>query len=165
MEKWYALYTNPRAEKKVAEALHANGFEHYLPLQTTLKQWSDRKKKVKEPLFKSYIFIRTELERSYYTVLNIPGIVKFVKIGPEIIPVRDEVINAIKISLMHFNDVELAPANFEMFQEVQVVAGPLRGITGHIAGPASNQYFAITIEQLGTSMLVKIPAAHLAGFP
>lgn len=160
-EKWYALYTNPRAEKKVAEALSLKGFENYLPLQTTIKQWSDRKKKVQEPLFKSYIFIKTDLNRFLYEVLSIPGIIKFVKIGKEVNPVRETIIQAIKLSLLHFDSVELAPANFSLNEKVKVIAGPLTGIEGHIAELSSNQYFAINIEQLGTSMLVKIPASHL----
>ncbi len=49
---WYLLYTNPRAEKKVALELQKKGFEVFLPLQRTLKVWSDRKKWVEEPLFK-----------------------------------------------------------------------------------------------------------------
>ena len=48
-KKWYAVYTNPRAEKKTAGKLLEKGIEVYLPLQTTIKQWSDRKKRWKNP--------------------------------------------------------------------------------------------------------------------
>ena len=56
--KWYVLYTKPRHEIKALERLAQNGFEVYCPMKTTLKQWSDRKKKVSEPLLPSYIFIK-----------------------------------------------------------------------------------------------------------
>ena len=57
MEKfWYAIYTNSRAEKKVEERLIKEGFEAYCPTYTTVKQCSDRKKKVILPLIPSYIF-------------------------------------------------------------------------------------------------------------
>ena len=62
--RWYLLYTKPRAEKKVALELGLKGYELFLPLQRTLKQWSDRKKWVEEPLFKGYIFIYTVLEKN-----------------------------------------------------------------------------------------------------
>ncbi|HEY4197452.1 MAG TPA: transcription termination/antitermination NusG family protein [Mucilaginibacter sp.] len=42
--KWYPVYTHPRAEKKACEALLKKGIETYLPLRRQLKQWSDRKK-------------------------------------------------------------------------------------------------------------------------
>ena len=43
--KWHVLYTKPRHEIKALERLVQNGFEVYCPMKTTLKQWSDRKKK------------------------------------------------------------------------------------------------------------------------
>ncbi len=75
---WYLLYTNPRAEKKTETELRFLGFEVYLPLHKTLHQWSNRKKMVEVPLFNSYLFVYTELERHYYPILNVPGVVKFV---------------------------------------------------------------------------------------
>ncbi len=52
---WHAIYVKSRSEKKVAERLDDLGIDYYLPLVTTIKQWSDRKKRVEEPLFKSYV--------------------------------------------------------------------------------------------------------------
>ena len=49
-EKWYVIKTLSRAEKKTAERMTAEGYKVYLPLQTTIKQWSDRKKKIEIPL-------------------------------------------------------------------------------------------------------------------
>ena len=51
------MYTRPRWEKKIASLLDSRGIENYLPLNKILKQWSDRKKIVQEPLFKGYIFV------------------------------------------------------------------------------------------------------------
>ena len=44
-QKWYVIKTNSRAEKKVEERLQMLGFEVFLPLQTSINQWSDRKKR------------------------------------------------------------------------------------------------------------------------
>ena len=57
---WYVLYTNPKAEKKVAEQLNKIGIETYCPLVTKIQQWSDRKKKIEVPLFSSYVFVNIE---------------------------------------------------------------------------------------------------------
>ena len=54
-ENWYAIYTMPRAEKKVYERLVDIGVTSYLPLVTTIRIWSDRKKKVTSPLISSYV--------------------------------------------------------------------------------------------------------------
>ena len=55
---WFAVYTKPRWEKKVAAILEGKGIENYCPLNKVVKQWSDRKKIVLEPIFKSYVFVR-----------------------------------------------------------------------------------------------------------
>lgn len=63
-KQWMAVYTKPRNEKKVLERLNLMGVECYCPMQTRLKQWSDRVKKVTEPLISSYVFVKvTEKER------------------------------------------------------------------------------------------------------
>lgn len=160
-KKWYALYTNPRAEKKVTQLLSNKGFEVYLPLQTTIKQWSDRKKKVEEPLFKSYVFVNIQYEKEHVDVLNTLGVVKFIKIGRELTPIRGEIIKAIQLSLEHFDELQTSSEQFSINQPVEVIAGPLQGYRGIIAEQHGNRYFAIQIEQLGTHLLLKVPANHL----
>ena len=159
--KWYALYTNPRAEKKVANELDIRGFENYLPLQTTFKKWSDRKKKVEIPLFNSYIFVRIEIEKNYYNILEIPGIVKFVKFGKEISAMRDEQIDQIKLLLSNFDDIEVNSELIGINELVEVIAGPLRGFKGLTIENQSNKTFAIEIEQLGCFMKINLPKQYL----
>ncbi|SKB30643.1 Transcription antitermination factor NusG [Salegentibacter holothuriorum] len=73
---WYVLYTKPRTEKRVAERLEQMGVEVYCPLITEIKQWKDRKKKLKTPLFKSYVFIRLQ-ENNRNQVFDVPGVVRY----------------------------------------------------------------------------------------
>ena len=160
-EKLCQLYTNPRAEKKVASELTFRNFENYLPLQITLKQWSDRKKKVEIPLFNSYIFVRIEIEKNYYNILEIPGIVKFVKFGKEISAMRDEQIDQIKLLLSNFDDIEVNSELIGINELVEVVAGPLRGFKGLTIENQSNKTFAIEIEQLGCFMKINLPKQFL----
>ncbi|MEJ2505376.1 MAG: transcription termination/antitermination NusG family protein [Ignavibacteriaceae bacterium] len=76
MEKsWLALYTKPRSEFKAEEQLISSGIQTYLPTITKLKQWSDRKKKIAEPLFRGYIFIYAD-EQERLTSVEKPAIVK-----------------------------------------------------------------------------------------
>ena len=74
--KWYAIYTKPRWEKKLAEKLEEKRIDHYLPMVKTLKLWSDRKKWVNEPLFKSYIFVHVTQDTAC-----VCGIHKIVTLG------------------------------------------------------------------------------------
>src|SRR5512139_711107 len=92
---WYAIYTRPHHEKKIADKLHQNHIEAYLPLRTTLKQWSDRKKKVSVPLFSCYLFVRIK-PVEYFRVLNVPGVVRYVTFEGKAVPIPDAQILLIK---------------------------------------------------------------------
>jgi len=59
-KNWYAVYTRPKWEKKVAELLSRKRIENYCPLHKSIKQWSDRKKTIFEPLFNSYVFVHVD---------------------------------------------------------------------------------------------------------
>ena len=63
---WYVLYTNPKAEKKVAEQLTKIGVINYCPLIKKVHQWSDRKKKIEIPLFTSYVFVNIDEKNSAF---------------------------------------------------------------------------------------------------
>ena len=76
MANWFAVYTKPRNEKKVAQRLQAMGIEAYCPTMVVEKQWSDRKKKIIQPIFHSYVFVKlTEKDREL--VFTIPGVVRY----------------------------------------------------------------------------------------
>lgn len=76
-ENWNALYLKPRTEKKVAERLSQKGYEVYLPLCVVKKQYSDRWKKVEEPLLKSYIFVAAEGSKNP-DILRTDGVLNYV---------------------------------------------------------------------------------------
>lgn len=77
MKEWFVIYTKPRCEKKIAQKLEALGIEVFCPLITTIKQWSDRKKKVEIPLFSSYIFLKIA-EAKRKDVFQISGVLNYV---------------------------------------------------------------------------------------
>ena len=75
---WNVLYTKSKTEKKVFERLSNLGIDVYCPCQRTLKKWSDRKKWVDEPVFKSYIFVKSpDSESQKLEILNTPGVLDF----------------------------------------------------------------------------------------
>ena len=162
--KWYLLYTNPRAEKKVNEELKKRGFETFLPLHKTLKQWSDRKKWVEEPLFKGYLFIHTELERNYFEILNTPGVVKFVTFEkrPAVVDIRE--MELVKLILGEFSDIE----SFEGYEmeliegdEVEIIAGVLLGFTGRLIQYKGRNKVILVCKSFNQSLILELPLAHI----
>ena len=75
--QWLVIYTKPKNEKTVSERLSSNGIEVYCQIVETVRQWSDRKKKIKVPLFTSYVFVRVQ-EKQRTEILQDPGVMNFV---------------------------------------------------------------------------------------
>src|SRR5690606_37050220 len=99
---------NPRAEKRTATELQKRGIKVYLPIQKTLKQWSDRKKWVEEPLFKSYLFVWIS-HREYDTVLQTYGIVRFIFFSGKVAYVPQQQMEFLQQYLDGQYPVELLP--------------------------------------------------------
>jgi transcription antitermination factor NusG len=171
---WYLLYTNPRFEKKVEAELFKRGYEVFLPMHKTLKHWSDRKKWVEEPLFKSYIFIYTVLEKEYFDILNVTGIVKFVNFEnkPAVVDSREIALVRLmlgvvgdKIEVNSISEIvnggdekwEMNGVKWEVGEEVEVIAGPLIGTKGKLIYKNGNKLLQIELESMQQSLLVSMP--------
>lgn len=158
---WYALRSNSRAEKKVAERLIENGFETYLPLVTTLKMWSDRKKKVQSPLISSFVFIKTDKEQliDALNVQGVAGVLRFLG-KPAIIPEHE--INNMKILLNEMDQVKLlANDRLKKGEEVEVVQGPFAGLLAEAIEVKGKYRVVVNIAALGAAFSVNIPMSFV----
>lgn len=157
---WYAIYTKSRAEKKTFTLLQQRGIEVYLPLQKKLKQWSDRKKWVEEPLFNSYMFVKVS-EREYINVLQTPGVVKFVTFSGKAAAIREEQIIFLKKILSSEEELEISEHQFNVGQKVKVVAGLFHGMTGELVDVKNAKRFIVRFEELNKSIILNIPTVYL----
>ena len=160
-KKWYAIYTRAKAEKKVYKQLKEKGIEAFLPLQTTLKQWSDRKKKVEEPLFRSYIFVKIDYIKEYVEVLQTYGAVYFVKINKIPVVVRDNHIEIVRRLINEGKTIEISNERFPKGAEVTIKAGPFSGFEGEVIAHKGHNKLKIHVKAVGSSILVEIPTEHM----
>ena len=157
---WYALYTKSRNEKKAHAALLSSGIESFLPLIKNLKQWSDRKKWVEEPLFRSYLFVHIT-PKEYYPVLNTFGIVKYITFQGKAVEVPPGQILAIKQYIDTEDFSVETEKHFEVGDKVEIYRGPLMGLTGNLVRMKGNQKVRIEIESIGHSIMLTIPQSYL----
>ena len=145
---WYAVYTKPRWEKKVAAMLLEKGIENYCPVNKVTRQWSDRKKVVMEPVFKGYVFVKVE-DAKKWEVTNVSGILNYVYWLGKPAKIREEEIDMIKKFLNEFNDVQVESKGFVVNSEVRIKQGVLMN------------YHGIVVEVLGNRAVVKIDSLDL----
>jgi len=161
--KWYPVCTYPRAEKIACQALAGKGFETYLPLQRQLKQWSDRKKWVEEPLIKSYLFLRIK-ENDKTEVLMTRGIARFILFSGKVTPMPDRQIVDLKMLMASSLDLEITAEKINPGEKVIIKAGPLKGLTGEMISYRSQKQLALRMENLGYSIIVNVAASLIDRF-
>lgn len=155
---WHALYVRSRSEQKVQSRLTDMGIEAYLPLITRIKQWSDRRKKVEEPLFRSYVFVYNSL-RQHFDVLSVDGVVRFVTFERKAVIVPDNQIIAIKKYVDDPVDDENAfndGTDLKVGQRVRITNGMLQGLTGRLVSVNNKRRLVVYIESVGKVIPVSI---------
>jgi transcription antitermination factor NusG len=146
---WFAVSTKPRWEKKVAGLLEQKGIENYCPLNKVLKQWSDRKKIVLEPVFKSYVFVKIADEKKW-ELKQINGIINFVYWLGKPAHIREEEINIIKKFLNEFANVQVA-STLSVNSKVRIKQGVLMNYQG-ILMELSGNIAKVRIDSMGIEL-------------
>jgi transcriptional antiterminator RfaH len=159
-QHWLALYTHPRAEKRVSERLRKKNIEAYLPLQKRLSQWKDRKKWIEEPLIRSYVFVNVD-EKDYYEALNTNGIVRYVTFSGKAAVIPEWQIIAMKNILGSDQDFEIVAGEFQKGDKVKVISGVLNGAFGEWVSLKNEKKVLIRIDHINHCLLVNIPLEHL----
>lgn len=157
---WYVVYTKPRNEKKVAQLLTNKGVEVYCPIKEEIRQWSDRKKKVFEPVFKSYVFVRLDdYKQDSIPVLMTAGVVKFLWWNGKPGRVRKDEIKAIQDFLENYRNAEIN-IQLGIGERVMIKEGPLRDTPGVVLSVKKNMA-TLHLKSLGLNLVATIPLQSL----
>ena len=161
-KKWYALYTKPRWEKKIDSVLIRKGIESWCPLQKIERQWSDRKKIIEDPLFKSYVFVRIDAtEKS--KVLSTDGVLNFVHYLGKPAVIKNDEVDTIKRYLSE-KDASIFIISEEGFKEetkIRVNYGVFMGNEGTVLRGGKKKVY-VKLESLGQIMVVEFSAEFLS---
>jgi transcription antitermination factor NusG len=159
--RWYAVSTRSRQEKVAAGVLEAAGVDHFLPLHTEKRKWSDRMQTVSLPLFPGYLFVHIDIAGpSKLVVQKTPGIVRLVgdQTGPLAIP-EAEIEN---IQSLVAGELEVTPYPFlSEGDRVRVIRGPLLGMEGTLVRLGTKTQIVISIQIIHRSLAVTISARDI----
>jgi transcription antitermination factor NusG len=159
-EKWYALYTRPRAEKLVFQRLVEQSIETFLPLQKTYRMWSDRKKLIEKPLLSSYIFVKT-INKNFPRVYKTNGVVKFVSFEGQPVSIPQNQIDNLRLLINSDAEIEVSSDKFAPGDNVVVINGSLIGLTGELIKIGSKNRVVVRIDRLDQNLILKIPKGFL----
>lgn len=149
---WIAVYTRPRSEKKVANELAKCEIESYVPIQSVVKQWSDRKKKVDCVVIPMVVFAKVDHESVPY-VKKLPLVIKVLSLPGQNNPARipDKQIYQLQFMLKECDvPVVFEQTEFKRFDKVRVIRGNLSGLEGEVIRTNDGQTkLLVSIDILG----------------
>lgn len=131
---WIAVLVQMNTEQKSSTKLTKLGITNYVPTQSEIHQWSDRKKKIERIVIPMVVFVLVDKEiekqlRTYsfiYKFISYPG-------QKEAAIIPDEQIEKLKFMLNNAETaVEISDSIFEVGEEVEIVRGPLKGFSGEL---------------------------------
>ncbi len=160
---WYALQVRSRKENYVASQILGKGFECLLPTYKSLRQWSDRKKELEQPLFPGYLFCRFDFQERR-PLITIPGVLQILGNGRVGIPVSDDEINALRLAVSSGMPKQPWPY-LEVGQRVRVNYGTLSGLEGILVNVKGNHRVVLSVTLLQRSVAMEVDTAWLSPVP
>ena len=147
-KKWYIVYTNPRAEKKLSKLLNKYKIVNYLPLISERKKWSDRFINIETPCFKSYLFVNIEFWKERVRVLQLPGAHHFVFLNGEPATIDIETIEILK------NTLKIRSESIEVRENEALAKGKFVKV---IAGAFAGHIVEVEKRKNKVAVFVRVP--------
>jgi transcription antitermination factor NusG len=158
--QWYAVRTAAGREKAVAAQLRSKGFEEFLPLYRSRRQWCDRVKELELALFPGYLFCRFDFNHRL-PILVTPGVQMIVGTGKLPTPVSDAEIEALRRVIA--SGVAAEPHEYlAVGQRVRIRAGSLAGLEGILTEARNSFRMVLSVELLQRSVAVEVDRADIA---
>ena len=157
---WYAVQCWLRKESMIAAQLEGQGFECFLPKYKSLREWSDRKKEVEQPLFPGYLFCRFDYTQRRPVVVT-PGVLQVVGCGRTPTPIEDREIEAIQMAVA--SGVPGQPWPYlEVGEKVRIHTGKLSGLEGILVNFKGNHRVVLSVTLLQRSVALEVDLAWVA---
>jgi transcription termination/antitermination protein NusG len=163
---WYAVYTRANQEKIAFSRFSERSFESWLPTYETVRQWKDRRVRMRFPLFPSYIFVRLAL-RERIRVLEVPGIVRLVGFGGLPTPLTAHDVSAIRNAMnCTCTSRKVEPcAQIVRGARVRIVGGPFEGMEGVVSRKKGNLRVVMSLDSIKGSFMVEVDQTEIRLMP
>jgi transcription antitermination factor NusG len=160
VKQWYAIYTKYKCEKYVVDNLKKKGITAYLPLKKVTKKYVRKIKHYEIPLINCYAFVCIS-KPEYIKVLQTEYVIKFIKTGDILEPIREEEMELLKRVTGDYNGIHVEPLNWEEGAKVEIVVGGMAGTKGRLVKRKGNNTFVITLESMGVQLHLDVDKNYL----
>jgi transcriptional antiterminator RfaH len=151
MSYWTVAQTESQREHIAAKYLKRGGFESYLP--------RIKKRKMVEPLFPGYVFVR--IERQWRAVNNTIGILHVLLAGECPAILQDEIMDEIRSREDKRGFIRLPKKTHERGEKVRITRGMFADHPGIYDGASRKDRERVLLDILGRMVPVDVPPADL----
>jgi transcription antitermination factor NusG len=161
--QWFAAYTYPRHEKKVAAYLEHSGIESFLPLYKEAHSWKNGLRvTIEKPLFPSYVFVHIPTAETL-KVVRTPSVASMVTVAGVPAPLSNQEIEALRVGVQK---LQLEPHPYlKRGDRVRVKSGPLQDQEGTLVFYKNRWRVVICIDLLMQAVAVEIEQSELERLP
>jgi len=144
---WYVFYVKGRHEQKAAELLQRDGYVSYLPMLSTKRQYTDRKKTISEPIFKSYLFVLIQ-SHEIYEVIKTPGVVNYVRFSGKPATIRQSQIDLIRKIIKNKTEFDVSSRKVKIGDQITLTSGNFKGQKGVVKQLRGKKRLLVALETI-----------------
>jgi len=156
--EWYAVYTKPRHEKKVANSCIDYNISYYLPLIESVRYYQKRVITFTKPMFSSYIFCNCSYDQKIQlyrtgllcTFIKAPDQEQFLRELNQIHDAQNE-------------GAKLIPHKFlTRGRRVKIIRGPFKNYVGKISYKRGSYKLILNIDLIKQAVAIEVNAKNIA---
>lgn len=153
-KNWYAVYTKPTCEKKLAALFTKWKIENFCPLNCLRTNVGWRNKMQTEPLFKSYLFVhiaQSQISRLY----RAEGVLSILYWLGQPAIIKEEEIDAIKDFTNNYRCLRVERTSVNMNDRLKVINGPSYKMEGKFIS-IKNKSIKVNLPSLGFALIAEV---------
>ncbi len=158
--RWFAVYTPFRKEKFAQRLLTRKGVEAYVPIQNFTRRYTRKVKMVEMPLINCYVFVHIK-KTEYVQVLETEEVLGFVKIGRNLLSIKECEINLLKRIAGEGIILSIEPACYKVGDKVEIVTGNLAGVVGTLTEIKGKKTMVVELKSLQYAIHIEVPNSNL----
>ena len=161
-KNWYAVYTKPHCERKVSLLLTKKKIENFCPLNYKKSQSLLRGKILHEPLFKSYVFVKTTDSDIVMLSKQINGILSLLYWIGKPATINEDEINAIKEFTNNHHEIRLEKQHANLKSYENIIDDISYLMDGKIL-MIKNRVIKVNLPSLGFTMVARVEDESIMG--
>lgn len=161
--RWFIIWTESRAEKRVEQRIAALGLEPWLPIVRQHRRWSDRWREVASPLFPGYLFAKA-FSADWFQILRTRGVLTVVRQAGKPVLLADSYVKTLREATEREGAISERVSQISEYpvgEEVMVLNGVFRGVRGVVREWKNGRTLVIWVPEIGRGVALAIGSASV----